>query len=109
MLVVGIIAVLVILFSQAFRPETTHLLSKLKHQKTEKKAGEPEKDVIIATPSEAVTSGQATEMGDVDPAVIREIVMDEDGKSPKFRAIFKTIVSDLFKTLFRVYISPQAP
>ena len=107
MLVVGILAALVILFSQAFQQETTSFLSKIKEQKTEKQAS-AEKDVIIAAPSEAVTSSQAVEVGDTDPSLIREIVLDEDHVSEQ-PAIYQAFLSDFFKTLFRVYISPQAP
>ena len=107
MLAVGILAALVILFSQAFQKETTSFLSKIKSHKTEKPAG-ADKDVIIATPSEAVTSSQAVEVGDTDPSLIREIVLDEDHVSER-PGIYKAFLTDFFKTLFRVYISPQAP
>ena len=72
------------------------------------KSGEPEKRIIIATPADAVTSGVAAEMEDTNPSLIREIVLDEETKS-KWSTIGKTLVSDFFKTLFRVFISPQAP
>ncbi len=107
MLAVGILAALVILFTQAFQPETASFLSKIKANKTEKPT-EAEKDVIIATPSEAVTSSQAVEVGDTDPSLIREIVLDEDHVAER-PGIFKEFISVFFKTLFRVYISPQAP
>lgn len=107
MLTVGILAALVILFSQAFQPETTSFLSKIKANKTEKHA-EAEKDVVIAAPSEAITSSQAVEVGDANPSLIREIVLDEDHVSER-PGIYKTFISDFFKTLFHVYISPQAP
>ena len=107
MLLVGILAVLVILFTQAFQLETASFLSKIKVHKTEKST-EAEKNVIIAAPSEAVTSGQAVEVGDADPSMIREIVLDEDHVAER-PGIYKAFLSDFFKTLFRVYISPQAP
>lgn len=107
MLAAGILAAMVILCSQAFQKETRNFLSKIEADKTEKSAN-PEKKVIAATPSDAVTSGQSVEVGDADPSFIREIVLGDntDAKQP---AVNQSIVSELFKTLFRVFISPQAP
>ena len=107
MLAVGILAALIILFSQAFQHETSTFLSKIKAQKTEK-ASDTEKKVIIAAPSEAVTSEQAVEVGDTNPSLIREIVLDED-RASNLPEVATAILSDFFKTLFRVFISPQAP
>lgn len=106
MLAAGILAAAVILFSQAFQKETRSFLSKAKATDTEKPA-ETDK-VIIQAPSDAVTSGQAMQTGDADPSFIREIVFDERG-SVEQPAIYQTIIGDFFKTLFRVFISPQAP
>jgi hypothetical protein len=107
MLAAGILAAVVILCSQAFQKETRSILSKIDAGKTEKSAG-TEKKVIAATPSDAVTSGQAVEVGEADPTFIREILLgnEKDSRQP---AIDNAIVSEFFKTLFRVFISPQAP
>lgn len=107
MLAAGILAALVILCSQAFQEETHSFLSKINAEKSGKTAG-TEKKVIVATPSDAVTSGQAVEVGDANPSFIREIVRDEN-KDSKQPTLDKTILIDFFKTLFRVIISPQAP
>ena len=107
MLAAGILAALVILCSQAFQKETRLILSKISADKTEKQT-EGEKKVISATPVDAVTSGQAVEVGDANASFIREIILDHD-KDEKQPTFGKTIVVDFFKTLFRVYISPQAP
>ena len=106
MLAGGILAAVVILFSQAFQKETHSFLSKIKTNQTEKQA-ETEKK-IVAPPADAVTSGQAVEVGDANPSFIREIVLDTD-TTAKQPAIDKTIIADFFKTLFRAVISPQAP
>lgn len=107
MLAAGILAAVVILCSQAFQKETRTILSKIDADKTEKTA-DTEKKVIAATPSDAVTSGQAVEVGDADPSFIREIVLghEKDSRQP---SIDNAIVSEFFRTLFRVFISPQAP
>ena len=107
MLAAGILAALVILFSQAFQKETSSFLSKIKTDKTEKSA-DPEKKIIAAAPSDAVTSGQAVEVGDANPSFIREILLG-DNKDAKQPDVDGTILAKFFKTLFRVFISPQAP
>ena len=107
MLVAGVLAAAVILCSQAFEKETTLILSKIKSEQTEKSA-EAEKKVIISAPADAVTSGPAAEVHDTNPSFIREIILDED-KPSKQPALAKAIFADIFKTLFRVVISPQAP
>jgi hypothetical protein len=107
MLAAGILAAVVILCSQAFQKETRSILSRIDSGKTEKPA-DAEKKAIIATPSDAVTSGQAVEVGDADASFIREIVRNEDKDSKQF-ILDKTILVDFFKTLFRAVISPQAP
>ena len=106
MLGAGILAAIVILCSQAFQQETDSFLSKIKETQTEKPA-EAEK-IIVATPTDAVTSGQAVQVGDVNPSLIREIIQDEESTSAQ-PTIDKTILAEFFKTLFRVFISPQAP
>lgn len=106
MLAAGILAAAVILFSQAFQKETSSFLSKIRP--TTEKPVDAEKKVIAPAPADAVTSGQAVETGDTDPSFIREIVFDEK-KSVEQPAIYQTIIADFFKTLFRVFISPQAP
>lgn len=107
MLAAGILAAMVILCSQAFQRETSSFLSKVKSDETEKPA-ETEKKIIVATPADAVTSSQAVEVGDANPSFIREIVIDED-RAREQPTIVKNLFSDFLKTLFRTFISPQAP
>jgi len=107
MLVAGVLAAVVILCSQAFEKETTSILSKIQSEKSEKPA-DAEKKIIVAAPADAVTSGPAAEVHDTNPSLIREIILDED-KPSKQPAVGKTILADIFRTLFRVVISPQAP
>jgi len=109
MLAAGILAAMVILFSQAFEKETSTLISRLKSTKTEKQdpAREDHK-VITPASTDAVTSGQAVQTPDADANFIREIVQEEQPTS-ETRSIHQTFLVDFFKTLFRVYIAPQAP
>ncbi len=107
MLAAGILAVIVILCSQAFQKETSSFLSKIRSDKTEKKA-EGEKKVIIAAPADAVTSGQAVEVEHANPSLIREILFDEENSS-KYPPVDQTILGNFFMTMLRAVISPQAP
>ncbi len=107
MLAAGILAALVILCSQAFQKETLILLSKIKVDQTEKRA-DADRPVIAATPTDAVTSGQAVEVGDANPSFIRDIVVG-DNQDTKQPVPDHGMVADFLKTLFRVFISPQAP
>jgi hypothetical protein len=107
MLAAGILAAAVILFSQAFQKETCGFLSRIKHEKTEKPV-EAEKKTIIATPADAVTSGQAVEVGDTDATLIREIIFDEKD-APGKPFVDKATLINLITTFLRAVISPQAP
>ena len=107
MLAAGILAAAVILCSQAFQKETSSFLSKIEKDKSEKSAV-PEKKVISTAPADAVTSSQAVEVGDANPSFIREIILDEDRAKEK-PLIDRTIFSNFLRTLFRTFISPQAP
>jgi hypothetical protein len=107
MLAAGVLAAVVILCSQAFEKETVSILSKIKTEASgqSKEAGNP---VIKAAPADAVTSSPSANVADSHPTFIREIIIDED-KTSKEPLIDKTIVAEIFKTLLRVVISPQAP
>ncbi len=109
MLAAGILAAMVILFSQAFEKETCTLISRLKPAKTEKQdpAREDHK-VITPASTDAVTSGQAVQTPETDANFIREIVQEEQPAS-ETPSVHQTFLVDFFKTLFRVYIAPQAP
>jgi hypothetical protein len=107
MLTAGILAVIVILCSQTFQKETRSILSKIKTERTDKST-EAEKKVVVATPADAVTSGQAVEIGDANPSLIREIIFGEEGADSR-PAVSHTFIGEFFKMLFRVVISPQAP
>lgn len=106
MIVVGLIAAVIILLSPVVQKEACSFLSDIKKNESKKA---PEKDIpVIAVHSDAVTSAQACEMEDANPAVIREIIL-EQGHQPKQPTLGKTILASFFKTLFRTVISPQAP
>ena len=106
MIVVGILAAFIILLSPVVQKEACSFLSDMKSSETKRT---PEKDIpVITVHSDAVTSAQACEMEDADPAVIREIILEE-GHQPKQPTLSKTVLTSFVKTLLRTVISPQAP
>ncbi|NOT74623.1 MAG: hypothetical protein HOP08_06820 [Cyclobacteriaceae bacterium] len=111
MLTGGILAAVIILFSQTFQAETRQFMSRIEAshaKKNAEKSREGEKKVVIAAPADAVTPGVAAEMEDNNPSLIREIFYSDNGEL-KLSTVSKKLVTDFFKTLFRVVISPQAP
>lgn len=104
MIVAGILAVLVILFSPTFQRETSSYLSE---KASTEKSAESEKR-IVAVPSDAVTSSQAGEVERVNPFVVQEIIDDTACQSIQ-PILGRTLISAMFKTLLRTVISPQAP
>jgi hypothetical protein len=111
MLVAGILAAVIILFSQAFQKETAQILSRIGPEKAEAKDCKPadaEKKVVIAASTDAVISGAAVQVQDTNPSLIREIIFKENSAASR-TVILETVLVDFFKTLFRVVISPQAP
>jgi hypothetical protein len=107
MLAAGILAAVVILCSRAFEKETGSILSKIQTEQSEK-AKDASNPVIKAAPADAVTSSPAAKVPDSNPTFIREIILNEDQPS-KEPLIDKTVIAEIFKTLLRVVISPQAP
>ena len=107
MLAAGILAAVVILCSRAFEKETGSILSKI-HTEQGEKAKDAATPVIKAAPADAVTSSPAAKVPDSDPTFIREIILDEV-RSTKEPLIDQRIIAEIFKTLLRVVISPQAP
>lgn len=105
MLGVGLLAALITLMIQAFQPETNRLLDRARTE--ESQASGQDDARVMATPSEAVTSGQAVPTADSEPSEIGSV--NEPVKEEAVPAIDKTLITSFLKTLIRVSISPQAP
>jgi hypothetical protein len=105
MVAAGILAVVVILLSNAFQRETTQILTEA-NAKTDTREDGGKK--FAAIPSDAVTSSQACEVETVNPFVIQEIIGED--KQPMVLPLpsIKLPVS-IFKAMLRSVISPQAP
>jgi hypothetical protein len=96
----GICAVLVILVSQSF-----YSAPSLTKEKTEK--AKDSKEVTIHAPSDVAAQGQAVELNQAQPGHVEELVLEND---QNVKAVFvEKIATKFFKTLFRVFISPNAP
>ena len=106
MVVVGIFAAVIILLSPALQKEARSFLSEIKSKQT--KPTSEKETALITVQTDAVTSTQSCETVDANPSVIREIILEE-GNQPKQYSLDKTILASFFKTLFRMFISPQAP
>lgn len=108
MLFAGILAAVVIVLAQAFQPQTNSYLSRIKNDKKEKTEKSAESTAAIAAPSDAVPSSTAAQTVDADPALIREIRQNEE-QGTGGQIVDKAIIGNLFRTLFRSVITPQAP
>ncbi len=103
MIVAGVVAALIILFSPAFQRETSQFLTNTKSEKPV----EHEKQ-FVAVPSDAVTSGQAGEVETANPFVIQEIIAEPERKTILL-SLALSIPATFFRTLLSTVISPQAP
>ncbi|HCW07040.1 MAG TPA: hypothetical protein DGG95_06715 [Cytophagales bacterium] len=97
----GICAVMVILLSQSFYQSAEQSLK----FKTEK--SKDQKEVAIHAPSDVTAQGQSVELNTVQPPLQEELVLS-DNKNDVLVFVKKTTLN-FFKTLFRVFISPNAP
>jgi len=96
----GLCAVLVILLSQSFY-QVASVPAKGKVEKSDKT------EVAIHAPSDVAAQGQAVELNHSQPSVAEASVLANDKNE---KAVFiQKIVTNFFKTLFRVIISPNAP
>jgi LAS superfamily LD-carboxypeptidase LdcB len=97
-LFVGICTVAVILLSKAFYPAT---------ETTKEKDSKAKTEVAIHAPSDVASQSNSVDVTQHHPALITTLQQDET-REGKFTVVTKTFTT-LFKTLFRVIISPNAP
>lgn len=96
----GICAVLVILLSQSFYEGAT--LPKAKSEKAKDKT-----EVVVHAPSDVAAQGQVVELDHSQPAVAEAVILENNGNT---KAVFvRKVATQFFKTLFRAFISPNAP
>jgi hypothetical protein len=103
LMVTGILAVAIIVLTQSFYKPT---------QVTQKKSTNTEQsgktdNVVVSAPSDLSNSGNAQVVNDHSPAVIDQIKPNTAAK--KATVVVKKTAIRFFQTLFRVFISPNAP
>lgn len=104
MMVAGVLAAVIILFSQSFYQQAQTSLEKSKTEQS------PDKDThrtIISAPSDAVVSSSVENENVQVPTLLEELfTTDEEAQSI---SVSPAVFANLFKTFFRAVISPNAP
>jgi len=101
MIAAGVLAAVIIVFSQTYHNQT-----ELAHKKDSDSKAKSEKAVISA-PSDAVTSNSLLKLNDnPEPATQQSFSITE---IKSFVKVEKHVFVNFFRTLFRVIISPNAP
>ncbi|MBK5277488.1 MAG: hypothetical protein JJE09_01370 [Bacteroidia bacterium] len=104
MMVAGVLAAVIITFSQSFYHQAQSNLEKIK---TEQSTDHDSKQALIATPSEAVVTSAVENVNVQVPSLLDELfTTDEEAESV---SLAPAVLSDLFKTFLRAAISPNAP
>ena len=104
MMIAGVLAAVTILFSQSFYHEAQSNLEKIK---SEKLADQDTQSTFISAPSEAVVNTTVENVNEQVPSLLEELfTTDEEAESV---SVIPTFFANLFKTLFRAIISPNAP
>jgi hypothetical protein len=103
MMIAGVLAAVIIAFSQSFYHQTKASVSK---SKTEQNSDD-HTQTFLSTPSDAVSPSSAIQLNDQVPSLKESVDFEKKIQSPLI------IQGDVFvkylKVLFRVIISPNAP
>ncbi len=104
MMIAGVLAAAIILFSQSFYHQPQ---SSFEETKSEQTSDENSKQAIVSAPSDAVVNSSVENVNEQVPTLLEELfTTDEESKAV---SIVPTFFANLFKTLFRAFISPNAP
>ncbi len=105
MMIAGVLAAAIILFSQSFYHEAQSNIERIKSEQSS-----PEKDVpqtVISAPSDAVVNSSVENVNEQVPTLLEELfTTDQESKAV---SIVPTFFANFFKTLVRAFISPNAP
>jgi hypothetical protein len=105
MMVAGLMAALTILFSPAFKHETSRPITEASTASDETK---DDCAKLVAVSADAVTSSQAVQVESVNPYVVQEIITESEhpaSTTAKLLSLPFALITSLLKTV----ISPQAP
>ena len=100
----GLLAVLVIILSHSYSLR----VGEGKKVATEQSAEPKTSKTVLTVPAEALTQGSLVRVDEQVPVSVIEI-LGEPQKIQNFIPRSEVIFSNLFKTLFRVLIAPNAP
>jgi hypothetical protein len=104
MMVAGVLAAAVILFSQSFFYQAQSNLQKIKSEQS------PDQDAhqtFVSAPSDAVVNSSVENVNEQVPSLLEELfTTDEEAEAV---SISQDVVADFFKTFLRALISPNAP
>lgn len=104
MMVAGVLAALIILFSQSFYHEAQ---SNLKKIQSEQSSDQEVPQTFISAPSDAVVNSTVENVNEQVPSLLEELfTTDEEAEAV---SIIPTFFGNFFQTLFRAIISPNAP
>ncbi len=109
MIAAGLLAVLVIILSHPYILRFEEGKQTATEQAGETKEGKTkEGKTVLTVPAEALTQGSLVRVDEQVPVSVIEI-LGEPQKIQNFVPRSEVIFSNLFKTLFRVLIAPNAP
>jgi hypothetical protein len=104
MMVAGVVAAVVILFSQSFFYQAQSNLEKIKSEQSPDQDAKP---TFVSAPSDAVVNSSVEKVNEQVPSLLEELfTTDEEAKAV---SIVPTLFASFFSTLFRASISPNAP
>ncbi len=104
MMVAGILAAAVILFSQSFFYQAQSNLEKIK---SEQSPDQDSNQSFVSAPSDAVVNSSVEKVNEQVPSLLEELfTTDEEAKAV---SIVPTLFANFFRALFRASISPNAP
>ena len=109
MMIAGVLAAVVILFSQSFYHQAqSNIQSNSKKIATEQSSDQDaDQAIIITAPSDAVVNSSVENENVQIPSLLEELfTTDQEAQSV---SVAPAVFANLFKTFFRAVISPNAP
>ncbi len=102
-MIAGILSVAVIVLTQSFYQPSQSFQKKAKTEQ----ADQTSKEVFINAPSDMVPHGNTVAVNEHSPSLAEKISGPAEPK--KTVVVAKKILVNFFKTLFQVFIAPNAP
>jgi hypothetical protein len=103
LMIAGILSVAVVVLTQSFYQPIEGIQKKAKAEQTDQTG----KEVFINAPSDMVPHGNTVAVNENTPSIAEKIGSTDEPK--KAVVVVKKVIVTFFKTLFRVFIAPNAP